>query len=232
MPSPHLLTLRVKTRFDIFIISGFRSPASRQPSGRCRRRLAVGLQDCRTPFEAGEYNRDYTRGAAGRIEIAEEDGTVPTLKEAVDGFLAQRRIAVVGVSRSPSQAANLIYRGLRQADHEVFAVNPNADEVEGDACYADLKSIPDGVNAVLIATTPEVAEAVVRDCAELGISRVWMHRSFGRGSVSEKAADFCRENGITVIAGGCPRMFLPKADIGHRCMRWVLNLTGGLPKQV
>lgn len=155
-----------------------------------------------------------------------------TLKEAVDDFLAQKRIAVVGVSRETQQAANLVYRGLRQANYEVFAVNPKVDEVEGDTCYHDLKSIPGGVEAVVIATTPAVAETVVRDCAQQGISRVWMHRSFGKGSVSEDAADFCRGNGITVIAGGCPRMFLPGADLGHKCMRWVLNLTGGLPRQV
>ena len=155
-----------------------------------------------------------------------------TLREAVNDFLAQRRIAVAGVSRSPAQAANLIYRTLRAGNYEVFAVNPNADEVEGDTCYRDLKSIPGGVEAVVIATQPEAAETVVRDCAEEGISRVWMHRSFGKGSVSEDAADLCRDSGITVIAGGCPLMFLPGADFGHKCMRWVLNLTGGLPKRV
>jgi predicted CoA-binding protein len=156
---------------------------------------------------------------------------MPTLKEAVDDFLAQKRIAVAGVSRKSSQAANLVYRGLRAADYEVFAVNPAVNEVEGDTCYPDLKSISDGVDAVLIATAPAVADAIVRDCAEQGISRVWMHRSFGKGSVSEEAVDLCRQNDITVIAGGCPKMFLPGADIGHRCMRWVLNLTGGLPKE-
>ncbi len=156
---------------------------------------------------------------------------MPSLKEAVDDFLAQKRIAVVGVSRSSSEAANLIYRGLRKADHEVFAVNPNADEVEGDTCYPDLKSIPDGVEGAVIATTPAVAETVVRDCAEQGISRVWLHRSFGRGSVSDEAAEFCREKGIRVIAGGCPMMFLPGTDLGHKCMRWALNLMGRLPKE-
>ena len=157
---------------------------------------------------------------------------MPALKEAVDDFLGQKRIAVVGVSRSSGQAANLIYRTLRKANYEVFAVNPNAAEVEGDAAYPDLKSIPGGVSAVLIATTPAAAESIARDCAEQAISRVWMHRSFGEGSVSDKALDFCRANGITAIAGGCPLMFIPGADFGHRCMRWVLGLTGRLPKQV
>src|SRR3990170_2849582 len=157
---------------------------------------------------------------------------MPAMREAVDDFLGQKRIAVVGVSRSSGQAANLIYRTLRKANYEVFAVNPNAAEVEGDAAYPDLKSIPGGVGAVLIATAPAAAESIARDCAEQGISRVWMHRSFGEGSVSDKALDFCRANGIAAIAGGCPLMFIPGADFGHRCMRWVLGVTGRLPKQV
>ena len=155
-----------------------------------------------------------------------------TLKQAVDDFLARKRIAVVGVSRSPNEAANLVYRTLRKAEYEVFAVNPNADEVEGDRCYHNLASIPGGVDAAVIATPPAVSESVVRECAERGVTHVWMHRSFGEGSVSPAAAKFGREKGITVIEGGCPMMFLPGTDIGHKCMRWVLNLTGRLPKQV
>ncbi len=156
---------------------------------------------------------------------------MPTLREAVDDFLAQKRIAVAGVSRGTGQAANLVYSTLRKANYEVFAVNPNATEVEGDTCYPDLKSVPGGVEAVVIATPPPAAEGIVRECAELGISRVWMHRSFGKGSVSESAAQIGREKNVTVIAGGCPLMFLPGADVGHRCMRFVLNLTGRLPKE-
>lgn len=150
-----------------------------------------------------------------------------TLQQAVDDFLSRKRIAVVGVSRDSAQAANLVYRNLRKANYEVFAVNPNSTEVEGDACYADLKSVPGGVEAAMIVTTPLVADDVVQECAELGIDRVWMHRSFGKGSVSPSAEAFCRERGIAVIAGGCPNMFLPGTDFGHKCMKWMLKVTGG-----
>ncbi len=153
-----------------------------------------------------------------------------TLQQAVDDFLSRKRIAVVGVSRDHAQAANLVYRNLRKANYDVFAVNPNAEEVEGDACYADLKSVPGGVEAAMIVTTPQVADDVVHECADLGIDRVWMHRSFGKGSVSPAAEAFCRERGIAVIAGGCPNMFLPGTDFGHKCMKWMLKVTGGLPK--
>lgn len=152
------------------------------------------------------------------------------LQEAVDDFLSQRRIAVAGVSRSGDAAANLIYRKLEGAGYQVFAVNPKTDEVEGDRCYPNLAAIPGGVDAVLLATHPGVAAEVVRECGGLGIGRVWMHRSFGQGSVSEEAVALCREHGIRVIPGACPMMYVQPVDVGHRCIRWVLGITGGLPK--
>jgi uncharacterized protein len=154
-----------------------------------------------------------------------------TADEAVHDFLAQRRIAVAGVSREAAgHGGNVVYQRLKSRGYEVFAVNPNADTVEGDTCYRDLASIPGGVDAVVIATAPAAASAVVADCERLGIGRVWMHRSFGAGSVSAEAADAGRKAGMTVIAGGCPLMFDPTADVGHKCMLWVMKLTGSAPK--
>jgi predicted CoA-binding protein len=156
-----------------------------------------------------------------------------TVKEAAAAFLSCRRIAVTGVSRTPeSHGSNVVYRRLRERGYEVFAVNPNADEVEGDVCYNDLKSIPGGVDAVVIATRPGTAEATMRECDELGITHVWMHRAFGTGSVSKVAAEYGRQHGIKVIDGGCPLMFAPTADAGHRVMRLVCGLTGNVPKRV
>jgi predicted CoA-binding protein len=125
-----------------------------------------------------------------------------------------------------------VYQRLRDRGYEVFAVNPNAEQVEGDTCYHDLASIPGGVEAVVIGTRPESAEATMHQCDELGIKNVWMHRSFGQGSVSPEATTYGRDRGITVIDGGCPLMFDPTGDFGHKCMRFVLSLTGGVPKRV
>ena len=102
----------------------------------------------------------------------------------------------------------------------------------GDPCYRDLRSIPEGVDAVVIGTRPEHADGTMRECAELGIGHVWMHRGPGAGSVSETAAAYGREHGLTVIAGGCPCMFGPTADFGHKAMRAVLTLTGSVPRNV
>jgi predicted CoA-binding protein len=147
-----------------------------------------------------------------------------SVKETAAAFLASRRVAVTGVSRTAKgHGSNLVYRRLRERGYEVFAVNPNADQVEGDRCYPDLRSIPGGAQAVVIGTRPELAEATMRECAELGIRQVWMHWGAGASSVSVAATQFGREHGITVIDGGCPLMFGPASDFGHKMMRFALG---------
>lgn len=151
-----------------------------------------------------------------------------SFKEKAQDFLAQERIAVAGVSRTSEQTANLIYRALRKNGHQVFAVNPNTDMAEGDPCYPNMQAIPGGVDGAVIVTKPALTEQIVRDCAAAGVPRVWMHdNTFAAGSVSEAATQFCHDNNITVIDGGCPMMFL---DFGHKCMRWMLGAMGRLPK--
>ena len=156
-----------------------------------------------------------------------------TMKQAASAFLAKKRIAVTGVSRTAKgHGSNVVYQRLRSRGYEVFAINPNAARVEGDLCYPDLKSVPGNVDAVVIATSPRNAEDTMRECADLGIQQVWMHRGPGPGSVSEGATKYGRDHGITVIDGGCPCMFDPTADFGHKAMRTVFTLTGKIPKQV
>ena len=153
-----------------------------------------------------------------------------SIVEAASEFLAHKRVAVTGVSREPkSHGSNTVYKRLRERGYDVFAVNPNAKEVEGDRSYKDLRSIPGGVDAVVIGTRPERAEAAMQECAELGIKHVWMHWGAGASSVSEAATVYGREHGITVIDGGCPLMFGPTADFGHKVIRRVL--AGRVPKQ-
>lgn len=155
------------------------------------------------------------------------------IADAASEFLGHSRIAVTGVSRKPeNHGANVVYQRLRERGYEVFAVNPNASEVEGDPCYADLTSIPDGVEAVVIGTAPARAQSTLEECVELGIGHVWFHRGPGAGSLDPEAAQYGRDSGIVVIDGGCPCMFGPTADIGHKIMRPFLKLTGNVPRKV
>jgi predicted CoA-binding protein len=154
----------------------------------------------------------------------------------VQDFLAQKRIAVVGVSDKRETGCNLSYRKFKAAGYSVSAVNPRITEFDGDPCYPDLISIPEKPEAVFILTNPKVSEEIVQQCVELGIKHVWMHCMLGTRpglaasmtSVSPEAVRLCRENGIAVIPGACPNQYL-KADIGHAMMR-VMFRTLGLHK--
>jgi predicted CoA-binding protein len=157
------------------------------------------------------------------------------LEARVHDFLAQHRIAVVGVSRDSRRhpAGNLIYGRLKRAGREVFPVNPVMETFEGDRCYPDLRSIPGGVDGAVIITRPDVTERVVQDAEASGVRRVWIHESLAHGSsVSPRAIDYCRAHGMSVIAGACPMMFRMDGvapDLGHTCMRWIMGFTGRLP---
>ncbi|HEU0296151.1 MAG TPA: CoA-binding protein [Anaerolineales bacterium] len=156
-----------------------------------------------------------------------------TLNTLVQDFLAQKKIAVVGVSDKRDTGCNLAYRKFKANGYQVYAVNPRMTTFEGAQCYPDLKSIPEKPDAVFILTSPKVTEQVVQQCVALGIKYVWMHclmgtkpgLAAGMTSVSQDAVQLCHENGITVIPGSCPNQFL-KADFGHALMRVMFRTIG------
>jgi predicted CoA-binding protein len=153
----------------------------------------------------------------------------------VKDFLAQKKIAVIGVSDQRETGCNMAYKKFKDAGYQVYAVNPRITTFSGDACYPDLKSLPEKPEAVFILANPRVTEQVVHECVELGVKHVWMHCMLGTkpglaasmSSVSDEAVRLCRENGIAVIPGSCPNQFL-KPDAGHGIMRGLFRTFGFL----
>lgn len=151
----------------------------------------------------------------------------------VQGFLAQKKIAVVGVSDKRETGCNMAYTKFKENGYKVYAVNPRITTFNGDAVYADLKSIPEKVDAVFILASPKVTDQIVQQCVDLGVKHVWMHCMMGTKpglaasmtSVSQDAVEKCKANGIAVIPGSCPNQFL-KADFGHAMMRGMWRLFG------
>jgi uncharacterized protein len=153
----------------------------------------------------------------------------------VQDFLAQKTVAVVGVSNKRETGCNSNYLKFKSAGYRVYPINPHIQEHKGDKCYPDLKSLPEKPGAVFILARPEVTESIVRECVELGVKHVWMHCMMGTkpgvaagmSSVSPEAVELCRHNGISVIPGACPNQFL-KPDFGHAMMRGLWRLVGNL----
>ena len=156
--------------------------------------------------------------------------TQPGLFETIQDFLAQKRIAIAGISHDPRSTSVALFKEFFGRGYDVVPVNPHLQEVQGRRCFARVQDIQPPVDAVLIMTAPEIAETIVRDCAEAGVRRVWMYRATGKGSVSENAVAFCNEHGIRVVPGQCPFMFLPGADAVHRFHGFVRKIMGNYPR--
>jgi uncharacterized protein len=148
----------------------------------------------------------------------------------IEDFLAQKRIAMVGVSRDPANFSVKLFEELCRRGYDVVPVNPHIAEVQGQRCFAHVQDVQPPVQAALMMTSPEVTETVARDCAEAGIPRVWMYRAGGKGAVSPKAIAFCEERGMRVVPGQCPFMFLPGAAGVHRFHGFIRKITGRYPR--
>jgi predicted CoA-binding protein len=148
-----------------------------------------------------------------------------TSKKIVDEFLLQKKIAIVGVSRKKTKFGNAIYKELKQKGYQVFPINPHINIFEGDACYPDLLSLPEKVDAVVINVPSVQTEKVVREARQAGINKVWLQQ----GSQSEEAVKFCEENGIDYVNNECILMFAQPSAFIHRAHRWIWGVLGKLP---
>jgi predicted CoA-binding protein len=144
-------------------------------------------------------------------------------------FLAQKRIAVVGISQNPKDFSRTLFRTLRQRGYEALAVNPHMSFVDDVPCFASLAKISPPVDGALLMTSPAVTDEIVQECAKLHIPRVWMHRSSGDGAVSPQAVEFCEEHGIAVVPGECPYMFLQGESWFHRIHGFIKKVSGSYP---
>ena len=121
-----------------------------------------------------------------------------TVEEQIDQFLSGGPHAVVGASRDRSKYGNKVLRAYQQRERPVFAVNPNADEIEGVTAYPDLPSLPESVHGISVITPPHATERIVEQAGAMGITNIWMQP----GSESENALARADELGMNVIAGG------------------------------
>lgn len=151
--------------------------------------------------------------------------------ETIHDFLAQKRIAVVGVSRDEGSFSVAMFEEFRRRGYDVVPVNPHMKELFGQKCYARVQDIAPPVDAALLMTSPDVSEEVVTDCAEAGIRRVWLYRAGGQGAVSEYAVGFCRVHDIAVVPGQCPFMFLKGAAAVHRLHGLIRKISRRYPER-
>jgi predicted CoA-binding protein len=153
---------------------------------------------------------------------------VTTTQAVIKDFLAQKRLAIVGVSRDPQHFSRTLYSEFVKRGYDVVAINPSATEIEGAPCYDRVQAAPP-VDTVLIMTSPTQTDAIVKDCAEAGVKRVWMYKGEGLGAVSASAVEFCQQHGMSVVDGQCPFMFFPQTMWFHKMHGFVRKVSVKYP---
>jgi len=151
--------------------------------------------------------------------------------EKIKDFINQKSIAVTGVSSTQPDAANLIFKKFKKGNYQVYAINPKVATVENEKSYPNLSAVKQKIEGVVIASPPDSAQTIVEECIRLGVSRVWFHSSINQGSLDRQAVDYAERNGLDVIRTGCPLMYIQPVDFPHKCIKWILNLTGKVPRK-
>jgi uncharacterized protein len=147
-------------------------------------------------------------------------------KQAVENFFAQKSFAIVGVSRNERKFGNAIFKELKKKGYNVFPVNPNMNEINGEKCYPELKSIPQKPDGIIISVKKEETEKVIKEAVNLNIKNIWMQQ----GSESANAIKFCTDNNVNVVSKECVMMFAQPVDSIHKFHRFFKNIFGALPK--
>lgn len=148
-----------------------------------------------------------------------------TTKANIDDFLAQKTLAVVGVSRNSKKYGNAAFKTLKSKGYKLIPVSRTIDTIKGEKCYHTLAELPVPVDGVLIVTHPKDTEILVKDAVKAGIKRVWMQR----GAESTVAIEYCEKHGIKAVYKQCILMFAQPTGV-HGVHHWVKGVFGTLPK--
>jgi predicted CoA-binding protein len=153
----------------------------------------------------------------------------PALHE-IEEFLQRKRFAAIGVSRNPKDFTRTLFAEFRQRGYDVVPVNPHVSSIDDVPCFARLKDISPPVEGALLLTRPEISADIADQCIQAGVRQVWMYGASGAGAVSLRAIVACQLNGIGVIAGECPFMFLPHNGFPHRVHGFCRKVMGSFPR--
>ncbi len=148
-----------------------------------------------------------------------------TTRAAIDDFLDQKTLALVGVSRSGRKFGNTILKELTAKGYRVLPVHPEAAEVDGVRCWPSLEELPEPVGGVVVVVPPSQGESVVEAAAAAGIRRVWLQQGAESPAVLERATS----RGLEVVSGECILMFAQPTGLIHRAHRWLWGVLGKLP---
>jgi uncharacterized protein len=150
-----------------------------------------------------------------------------TTKAAIDAFVQEKALALVGVSASGKGFGNSAYKELKTRGYRVFPIHPTASTIQGDPCWPNLARLPERVDRLLVVTAPGAVEGIAKEAAAAGIRQVWLQQ----GASSPAAIKACQDQGLQVVHDHCILMFAQPSSGFHRFHHWLWGVLGRIPKQ-
>lgn len=149
-----------------------------------------------------------------------------TTIKSVNDFMAQKNIAIVGVSRKKQKFGNAIYKELEKKGFALYPVNPNMEEYNGKKCYPDIASLPTDVTAIVINTKPDNTKKLIEEADKKGIKHIWLQQ----GSADKETIELSEKSVSNIISKQCVIMFAAPAKGIHGFHKWINKTFGILPK--
>lgn len=146
------------------------------------------------------------------------------MNQSIKEFIKSKRLAIVGVSRSPKKFSNSAYVELRNRGYQVFGINPALREIAGDKCYMDLASLKGQVDGAVICVSPEKVEQILREASTIGLRNIWLQQ----GAESDEAVKLGNSLGLNMVAGKCILMYAEPVHGFHNFHRFFVRLSGRL----
>ena len=150
-----------------------------------------------------------------------DDTDIRTLRRILHDY---KRVAMVGLSADWYRPSNFAAKYLLDRDFEVIPVNPKYDEILGQKCYPDLKSIPTPIDIVDLFQRPDRVPPFVDQAIEIDAKVVWMQL----GIVNEEAAQKARDAGLEVVMDRCMKIEYARLYGG---LNWLGVNTGVISSQ-
>ncbi len=151
------------------------------------------------------------------------------MKKTIQAFKDDKKVAIVGASPNKDNFGRSLMNELAKKEYQVIPVNPKYEEVEGVKSVATVKELPEGFKNVILAVPSSLTDGIIDQCIGTPVKRVWMIRGVGKGAFTESAYQKCNENGIEVVYGFCPMMFL--GDGMHKFHFWLRKRFGKMPAE-
>lgn len=143
----------------------------------------------------------------------------------INEFLAQKHIAIAGVSRNKKKLGNYLFRALVDKGIEVYPIHPVLSVHEEKSCYLSVSDLPADVTAIVINTKPEQTSIIAEEAIKKGIRYIWLQQ----GSADKQTIESITTSSQGVISERCLMMFFEPVKGIHGFHRWISRVFGSYP---